>query len=270
MKQTLLGWDREMATLARNVEIYIIAVAVVLAYGITGTYVLGTRGDFRGFSKSQDTLINATYYTVVTLSTVGYGDIVPATPIAKLFVVSLILIGLGVFLSAVAVIGGEFMNSRIEALAGRVSAFDKRLFNKHIILIGTNSTNLYLAAKLKEMGERFIIITSDRGKAEQLRTNGYATFVADATSDTDMAKFNLDKALSIVIDVKDSSRTIYVLLIAKELGKNAKIIALASSEEAARHIKSLNVASLVVNPSDIAAREISGTIFKDEEKRKHL
>ncbi len=259
-----------MALISRRVGVYIIAVVIVLAYGVSGTYILGKGNNFHGLSPSNYTLLNATYYTVVTLATVGYGDITPSTPIAKIFVISLILIGLGVFLSAVAVIAGEFMNSRIETLSGRVSAFDKRIFNKHIVLIGTQSTNLYLAAKLKEMGERFIMVTSDKAKAEQLRDNGYATFVADATSDTDMAKFNLDKALSIVIDIKDSSRTIYVLLIAKELGKDTKIIALASTEEAARHIRSLNAATMIINPSDIAAREISGSIFKNEEKKKHL
>jgi voltage-gated potassium channel len=260
-----------MATaITRSLGAYMVAIAIVLAYGIAGTYVLGRAGEFHGYSPTKDTLLNATYYTVVTLATVGYGDITPASPLAKIFVISLILIGLGVFLSAVAVIAGEFMNNRIESLSGRVSAFDKRLFNKHIVLIGTNSTNLYLAAKLKEIGERFIIITSDKDKAEQMHSNGYMTFVADATSDTDMAKFNLDKAISIVIDIKDSSRTIYVLLIAKELGKDTKIVVLAHTEEAARHIKSLNAASIIVNPSDIAAREISGSIFKDEENKKHL
>ena len=62
----------------------------------------------------------------------------------------------------------------------------------------------------------------------------------------------------------------HVLLIAKELGKDTKIVVLAHTEEAARHIKSLNAASIIVNPSDIAAREISGSIFKDEENKKHL
>ncbi len=246
---------------------YIIAMMLVLGYGITGTYLLGERGAFNGFNAHKDSLINATYYTVVTLATVGYGDITPATGLAKIFVMTLILAGLGVFLSAVAVIGGEFMNSRIETLTGRVSAFEKRMFNRHIVLIGTNSTNLYLAEKLKERGERFIMITSDREKADQLKELGFSTFVADATSDMDMSKFNLDKARMIVIDVKDSSRTIYVLLVAKSLAKERRIVALVPTEEAARHIRSLHVATMIINPSDIAAREISNVAFTDEDKK---
>ncbi len=245
---------------------YVSAAIIILIYGIAGTYFLGKAGNFHGFNTTKDTVLNATYYTVVTLATVGYGDITPATPIAKVFVISLILIGLGVFLSAIAAIAGEFMNSRIEVLTGRVSAFDKRLFNKHIVLIGTQSTNLFLAEKLKERGDKFIVITSDKGKAESLRANGYPTFVADATSDTDMRQFNLDKAVSIIIDIKDSSRTIYVLLVAKDLAHDTKIIALAPTEEAAKHIRSLKVATRIINPSDIAAREISSAIFEDRKK----
>lgn len=258
-----------MAVISLRTLMYVFAMLVVMGYGIAGTYILGRADDFRGYSPTQDTLLNATYYTVVTLATVGYGDITPATPIAKIFVISLILIGLGVFLSAIALIAGEFMNSRIETITGRISAFDKRLFNRHIVLIGTNSTNIYLAENLKEKGERFIVITSDRGKAEQMSAKGYPTFVADATSDVDMQKFNLDKAISIVIDVKDSSRTIYVLLIARDLAHDqAKIIVLAPTEEAAKHIRRLKVANRIINPSDIAAREIRTAIFEEEKKFK--
>jgi Trk K+ transport system NAD-binding subunit len=137
------------------------------------------------------------------------------------------------------------------------------LFNEHIVLVGTNSTNLYLAQKLKESNQRFIIITSDKVKADQLRYRyNYLTYVADATSDTYMQRFNLEKARTIVIDVKDSSRTIYVLLVAKELAKDKSIIVIAPSEEAERHIRSLHVTSSIVNPSFIAASEISKNLFK--------
>ncbi len=258
-----------MQALSIKTIMYVVAMVAVLSYGVAGTYVLGREGNFHGFNPNKDTFVNATYYTVVTLATVGYGDITPATPIAKIFVITLILAGLGVFLSAVAVIGGEFMNSRIETLTGRVSAFEKRLFNRHIVLIGTNSTNLYLAEKLKERGDRFVIVTSDKDKSDQLRGLGFSSFVADATSDMDMMKFNLDKAKMIVIDVKDSSRTIYVLLVAKSLAKDRKIVALVPTEEAARHIRSLHVATMIINPSDIAAREISNVAFSEDDKKHH-
>ncbi len=250
---------------------YLIAIAMVFTYGIVGTYTIGADGGFKGYPKGSHSILNATYFTVVTLGTVGYGDIIPVTPEARAFVIILILAGVSVFLSAVAVIGGEFMTSRIENLYGSISAFDKRLFSSHVVLIGTNNTNQYLAEKLKHSGIRTIIVTSDKVKAEQLKSQGFHTFIADATSDSDMKKFNLDKAKSIVIDVKDGSRAIYVLLVARSIAKSAKIVVLAPTAEAAKYIRGLNAATNVINPADIAAKEISNAIFSAEyKKEKHL
>ncbi len=255
-------WGR-MATASVRITVYVIAVAFVLAYGITGTYVLGKAGDFNGFNPKSNGIITAAYFTITTISTVGYGDITPSTQIAKIFIITLILGGLGVFFSAAVTISGEFLTGRIETLSGRIGRAESKLFGDHVVLIGTNTTNLYLAERLKENKERFIIITSDKVKADKLRyNNNYMSYVADATSDTDMQRFQLDKARSIVIDVKDSSRTIYVLLVAKELAKDKSIIVIAPSEEAERHIRSLHVTSSIVNPSFIAASEISKNLFK--------
>ncbi len=252
-----------MALVSKRTFVYIVGITLVLTYGITGTYILGKQGQFTGFNPKTDGLVAAVYFTVESVTTVGYGDIVPVTSEARIFVIILLLTGLSVFLSAVATIGGEFLNGRIENLYGRVSKGETKLFKDHIVLIGTNSTNLYLAERLKENHERFIIITSDKLRADKLRfNNGYYTYVADATADADMKRFQLDKAKTIIIDVKDSSRTIYVLLVAKGIAKDTRIIAIAPNDEAERHIRSLNVASSIINPSFIAATEISRNMFK--------
>ena len=91
-----------------------------------------------------------TYFTIVTMSTIGYGDIYPVSAMAKVFVIILILVGIGVFFSTIVAVSGEFMNDRIEIFTGRVSKFEKRLLEKHVILVGSEMTNLYLAEKLTE------------------------------------------------------------------------------------------------------------------------
>ncbi len=58
---------------------------------------------------------DALYFTVVTYSTVGYGDITPLTEEARLFVVSMIFIGLGAFAGILTFIVGSLVN-RIQNL----------------------------------------------------------------------------------------------------------------------------------------------------------
>ncbi|MDT7902349.1 MAG: ion channel [Acidianus sp.] len=76
---------------ARSIALLLLLGGVVI-FGVTGSYILGHLG--HNFNECMD-LVNSIYFTVVTLSTVGYGDIVPITPIAKIFVVVVIVFGMG-------------------------------------------------------------------------------------------------------------------------------------------------------------------------------
>jgi voltage-gated potassium channel len=240
---------------------YITAIAAVVVFGILGTLYFGNRG---GFNEPITSVIEAAYFTIATVTTVGYGDLYPITNEARLFVIVLIVVGIGIFFGTIVAVFGEFMESRIESITGRMSAFERRALNKHVILEGSNTTNLYLAEKLAEKNERFIIVTADEENVERLQKQGFKAFAADATSEVDMKDFEPKKAKAIVIDMQDSSRAIYALLVAKEMaGQSTKIVVMAPTKTAEHHMR--NIAggkALVVNPSDIAASNVSDTIFK--------
>ena len=245
-----------------EIIMYGAALVAVLVFGIAGTYLLGQHG---GFNVKILSLIDAAYFTVATMSTVGYGDIYPVSNVAKLFVIALIIVGISTFFSIIVAVSGEFMSDRIEIFAGRVNRFEKRLLNKHVILIGSGTTNAYLAEKLEEMGERFIIITSEPEKADHMKRLGYKAYVVDSTSAEKMKEFELRKAKAIVIDIKDSSRAIYALLVAKELAGagSTKIVVVAATQEGEHHLRNIAAGkAVIVNPSDIAASTISSSIFK--------
>lgn len=243
-----------------ELSVYAAALITIILFGIIGTFIIGQNG---GFNVKINSLLDAAYFTIVTLSTIGYGDIYPVTPIAKVFVIILIIVGLGFFLGAIAAITGELMNRRIENLSGRLSGFEKRLMNKHIILIGSNTTNIYLAEKLQETNAKFIMITSDPTTADHLKRQGYRAYVADSTSALAMKEFEPKNAKAIVIDLKDSSRAIYALLVAKELAGSAKIVVIAPTKDAEHHLRNIAAGrALIVNPSDIAAKTISESVFK--------
>ncbi len=81
------------------------AVVFVTLYGTVGSLLYGNE-----FSPPIDNYINAFYFTVTTITTVGFGDIIPASDGARLFTTSLIIIGVGVVLSTIVLIGQSFIN----------------------------------------------------------------------------------------------------------------------------------------------------------------
>lgn len=239
-----------------KIAIYVALIAGVLAYGTAGAYVLGKGGNFNVQITSP---VQAVYFAVVTISTVGYGDIVPVTNVARIFTVILVLSGLSIFLSAVTVLSSDFLSERVKHLYSGLTRVERRRLRGHVVLIGYDATNAILASRLKARRRNFIIITGEKPLADRLREEGYAAYLADYTLSTDMGKFRLDEASHIVVDLRDGSKAVYVVLVARKLAKGVKISVVAPNAEAAAHLADLNVED-VINPQVIAADMLTKAI----------
>lgn len=237
---------------------YIIAILVIFSFGISGTYIIGHYGN--GFNIRINNLVDAVYFTTITLSTIGYGDIYPVTSIAKIFVMVLIISGLGVFLSAVTVISSEFVNSRVEKISGRIGRFDRLGLRNHVVLVGSDTVNMLLAQKLKSKGTKFIMLTSATDEYDKLIDLGYRAYLTDATEEEQMKKFEFDKAKSIIVDMHDKSRMIYAILILRNLAAKSKIVTVAHTKEEEKNVRSLTAGVGVINPEDIASDILSRKI----------
>ena len=246
--------------LSVKVLAYLIAIAIVFTFGVGGTYILGHYQE--NFNVKINSLLDAAYFTTITLSTVGYGDIYPVTPIGKIFVMVLIVSGLGIVLSAITVFSSDIVNNRLEKLSGRITNFERRFLRNHIVLVGTDIVNMHIAQKLKSERAKFIIVTYDKESAEKLNERGYNAYVADETNEQEMRKFELQRAKSVIIDMREKSKIIYVILIIRSITKDTKITAIVHSEEEERNVMSLHAKISIMNPSEIASQILSKRISK--------
>ena len=80
-----------MKSISLRFRIYLAILAAVLLIGVTGLMVI------EGYS-----LLDAFYFIIVTIATVGYGDLHPLTPLGKILVIGIILAGVGCFVGVVA------------------------------------------------------------------------------------------------------------------------------------------------------------------------
>jgi voltage-gated potassium channel len=248
--------------IAKKTLAYAIALAAVLLYGTVGTYVLGRSGNFNVHVGSW---LQALYFTIVTMSTVGYGDITPITNAGMTFTIILIIAGLSIFISAITVLSGELLGSRFEKIYSGISSLDRKKLNNHIVLIGYDSINIMLAERLRKSGKNFVIITADKTVADSLREKGYKAFVADYTIKSDMEKFQIDRAEHIVIDLRDSSKTVYVVLVVRKLAKEAEVSVVAPTSEVEMHLQELNI-DHIINPITVGTDMLSGILMRKRRK----
>jgi voltage-gated potassium channel len=107
-------FSRELPFRLRRHHIAAIWIIIaVLAYGTVASLHIGHQYD-----PAIESPIQALYYTIITISTVGYGDYIPTTDVARLFTISLIIIGVGCFLTAITILFQPFVK-KVEELSRR-------------------------------------------------------------------------------------------------------------------------------------------------------
>lgn len=226
----------------------------VVALGVIGNYILGISGN--NYSQPMN-LLNAIYFTVVTLSTVGYGDIVPITPIAKIFDIALIIMGMGAFLTALTSISSDLATNNILSLSEKLEKIGEEFTRNHVLLIGSGQVNLSLAHYLKEKKEKYVLLVSDKTEAEKLKNEGFRVYAINIISEDELMKFHPENSKLIVVDMKDMSDMIYVLVILAEIS-HVKVIAVVHDKDTEKRILTLKKIKEIeiINPSDIVASQI--------------
>lgn len=130
-----------------------LSVLFAMGYGTIGTYLMRTQ--FHGVHS----VLDAVYYTLVTYSTVGYGDIIPITNDAKLFILTMIIIGLGSFATVITVLLGPLLERRLKKVFSMIEHLNH--LRNHAILCGVNQLSIQIAKDLKATGVGILFVDTD-------------------------------------------------------------------------------------------------------------
>ena len=236
------SFDR--STLQGGTWVALSTVVVLFGYTILGLYHLGDQ-----FSPKIDTLAEALYMAVVTMSTVGFGDFTPITPDARLLIVSIIVLSITVLSTAVGATLIPAMIHRIENItAGRR---DKVIRNDHYIIVGysTLSSNTY--SELVSRGQPVTVILRSQPDSTMFPQMDVDVVIGDGGDLETLRKAGAEKAKAILALLDDDSENAFVILAAKELKVKARTVAAVND---AKHLNRIRH----VHPDMIIAPQVLG------------
>jgi voltage-gated potassium channel len=205
------------SSLAAGTLFAVAALLLVLVYGVMGALILG-----EGFSPAIVTLPQALYFTVVTMSTVGYGDILPKSDDARLFVISLIVLGLSVFLTSLTAVIGPLVQGRLSRIIEPRRKRMKRV--NHFIITGGGPLAQNTVRELLQRDRSVVVIVDD----ENARFGEAEIVVGDATDLEVLRKAGAETADSVLALSDDDAENAFVILALRELHTDAKKIAAVS------------------------------------------
>lgn len=194
---------------------FVLAITFFLAigYSVIGLYYL--KDQFDGIKTISD----AVYFTIVTFSTVGYGDIHPITEEAKLFTVSIMIMGIGLFATIITVSAGSILGKITEKFKQKDGAL---LMKDHIVICGyTEITKCLIKDYLESHIDNLVVIEKNYlQKFVNIDMEQKKHFIDAESYDYDaLKKANIAHAKSVFILNEKDSDNILTLLAIKEVLK---------------------------------------------------
>ncbi len=232
--------------LSQKLKLAIYTLVIIVSVGIIG-YMFIERWSF----------VDAVYMTIMTITTVGYGEVHPLSKAGQIFSIVLMVGGVGGGLYTLSLfiqylLEGEFgitmwrrhMKAEIEKL------------KDHFILCGYGRVGREIARTFKEEGVPFIIIDSSESVVARAREDGFLALSGDATSDEKLKEARIETARGLVAGVGNDVDNTYITLSARQQYPDLFITARASAPDVEVKLKRAG-ANRVVSPSSIGAQRMA-------------
>jgi voltage-gated potassium channel len=212
-------------------------------YGTVGTWAL--REEF----TNVQTLTDAFYYTLVTASTVGYGDVTPASERATLFGMSVVLLGTASFAIALGTLLGPAIEKRLSEALGNMTDAQLDLLENHVVVLGYGDLTEPILDELASATE-FVVVTPDNEEAVRLQQRDIPVLTDDPSDEAPLDRAGIHDATAVVAATNNDAQDALAILTARSLNPDLNIVAAATDRENVEKLRRAG-ADTVISPAVI-------------------
>jgi len=248
----LLKRKLKLLRLVRRSRLTYVAAAFITSVLVNGTLFYLTEGVLGG--RHDITFWRSLYWAVVTMATVGYGDIVPKTFWGTVVTVETIVVGIAVFTMMVSLLAEEFMNASIRKSMGL-----GRLRKVDMLVIGEleSCREAVEELKLNLPNARIGWLMPEAPKQPPRDID----FVAGDPADEEVLKrAAADRVKDVVICLSDDSKAVHTVLMLRRLNKAARVVCLANNERSRELLEEAGADQVI--PARILGRLLASAAFE--------
>ncbi|MGH7906670.1 MAG: voltage-gated potassium channel protein [Candidatus Binataceae bacterium] len=231
------------SSLAAGTLFALMSSLLLLIYAAFGSFYLGAQ-----FAPKITSLVTALYYSIVTMTTVGYGDIVPKTPEARLFSVSVIILGIAVFATSISAIITPLVTGSLNRVISRRGKRMKR--SNHFVIIGASSLAYNTYRELKRRNQTVTMLLPQAPPEGQFQ-DAADIVVGDPTNHESLETADAGQAQAVLAMRADDSENAFIILAVKELKGKAKTVATVNDAKNLERVK-------LVQPDIVIAPQVLG------------
>ncbi|MBG3091555.1 NAD-binding protein [Proteus cibarius] len=197
-----------------------ICILSLLLFSMLGSLYIGDE-----FKPHITTLMDAFYFSIVCMTTLGFGDIVPVSTNARIFTLTVVILGITVFTTSIVYVMGFLARGTRDIVKKRIAKM-----HNHFIIIGSSVLASQLEKGLREQGKQVIAICTDKNKATyDVQAN---IIEGDPTNLKTLLSANIAKASWVATLSESDAENTFILLTIQECSNvNAKLITIINQDE---------------------------------------
>ena len=232
-----------------KIETAIALLILLLFIGVVGFRVM-----------SNYSWVDAIYMTVITVTTVGFGEVHPLDPQAKIFTVFLILTSVVIVGYAFKIIT-EYIISKNNLAELKQKKMQKKIdsLSNHVIICGFGRNGKQAAKKLLMHKRSFVVIESNKELIEKHQTDKILFVWGNANEDEVLQLAGIEHAECLISALPNDSDNVFVVLSARQMNSKMRIISRASNESSNSKLK-LAGANNVILPDNIGGDHMASLV----------
>ena len=235
----------------KHIAVAIFFSIVILAIGTVG-YML-----IEGWS-----LLDALYMTVITYSTVGYGEIHSISEIGRLYTIFLIFLGVGFFLYVAGAVIQFMVEGKIRTVLGR-RKLDRKInrLKNHYIICGYGRIGKVICETLKRSPIDLVVIESSEKLVPEMDTDHMLYLWGDASDESLLLQAGIQRARGLVAALGTDAENVFLVLTARQLAPKILITARASDMDVSKKLHAAG-ADIVESPYEMGALRMAQRITR--------
>jgi len=237
-----------------NLKRIIIGVVWLLA-----TFGIGTLGYMvvEGWS-----LFDGLYMTVITLTTVGYGEVRPLSQPGRTFTILLIFLGVGFMFYVATAIAQAVVEGQLQDVFGR-RRLEKKIRNlkDHFIICGFGRIGEIIARELSQANIPIVVVDNRPQHTPFLERSGYLHVIGNATQEEVLLAAGIEQARGLISVVSSDADNVYIVLTARSMKPDLNIVARAGETGSQQKLRRAG-ANVVISPYELGGQRMAQTILR--------
>jgi voltage-gated potassium channel len=243
--------DAEWRRFKRRVVQIIAAIATVIGIGCTGYMTV-----------AGAPLFESVYMALTTITTIGYGEIIPLGRAGRIFNIFYIVIGVATVLVAFGVLTQAMIELELSGYFQKRRR--RRMINNlksHFIVCGYGRVGRSASEELKKSGVPILVVDKSEERVERAIQAGLLAVAADSTRDEVLRDVGIDRARGLIAALSTDADNTYLILTAKALNPLLPVATRVSEQESERKLRRAG-ADVVFAPYTITGQRLSQSLLK--------